>query len=126
MDHRKQGSSGAASPRSTRSGAKKNSAGILPQFEQLWNECIPAFDQHRVADRAQTLALSSLLCLGRHTMTGLLTTSGSQFQDWTAAYRLFSQDRVPLPEVFSVVRRAVADQLPARAHRSAPSSTIRC
>ena len=59
--------------------------------------------------------MSSLLCLGRHTVTGLLTTSGSQFQDWTAAYRPFSQDRVPVPEIFSVVRRAVADQLPAGA-----------
>jgi hypothetical protein len=45
-------------------------------------------------------------------VTGLLTTSGSQFQDWSATYRLFSQDRLPLPEVFSVVRRAVASQLP--------------
>ena len=45
-------------------------------------------------------------------MTGLLTTSGSQFQDWSAAYRLFSQDRLPLSEIFSVVRRGVADQLP--------------
>lgn len=48
-------------------------------------------------------------------MTGLLTTSGSQFQDWSATYRLFSQDRIPLPEIFSVVRRAVAGQLPAGA-----------
>ena len=94
---------------------KKNSAGILPHFEQLWNECLPAFDQRRVADRAQTLALSSLLCLGRHTVTGLLTTSGSQFHDWSATYRLFSKDRLPVPEIFSVVRRAVADQLPAGA-----------
>ena len=48
-------------------------------------------------------------------MTGLLTTSGSQFQDWSAAYRLFSQDRLPTAEIFSVVRRAVANQLPAGA-----------
>jgi hypothetical protein len=48
-------------------------------------------------------------------VTGLLTTSGSQFQDWTAAYRLFSQERIPMPEIFSVVRRAVAAQLPAGA-----------
>jgi hypothetical protein len=48
-------------------------------------------------------------------VTGLLTTSGSQFQDWSATYRLFSQDRLPLPEIFSVLRRAVADQLPAGA-----------
>ncbi len=45
-------------------------------------------------------------------MTGLLTTSGSQFQDWSAAFRLFSQDRLPLTEMFSVVRRAVSDELP--------------
>jgi DDE superfamily endonuclease len=45
-------------------------------------------------------------------LTGLLTTSGSPFQDWSAAYRLFSQDRLPLPEIFSVVRRTIADQLP--------------
>jgi hypothetical protein len=48
-------------------------------------------------------------------VTGLLTTSGSQFQDWSAAYRLFSQDRVPVPEIFSVVRRSIAEQLPAGA-----------
>jgi hypothetical protein len=48
-------------------------------------------------------------------VTGLLTTSGSQFQDWSATYRLFSQDRVPVPEIFSVVRRSIAEQLPAGA-----------
>jgi len=45
-------------------------------------------------------------------VTGLLTTSGSQFQDWSSAYWLFSQDRLPMPDIFSVVRRGVADQLP--------------
>jgi hypothetical protein len=59
--------------------------------------------------------MSSLLCLGRHTVTGLLTTSGSQFQDWSATCRLFSQGRVPVPEIFSVVRRGIAGQLPAGA-----------
>jgi hypothetical protein len=44
-------------------------------------------------------------------VTGLLTTSGSQFLDWTAAYRLFSQNRIPIPDIFAVVRRAVASQL---------------
>jgi hypothetical protein len=48
-------------------------------------------------------------------VTGLLTTSGSQFHDWTAAYRLFSQDRLPVPELFSVVRRGIAERLPAGA-----------
>jgi hypothetical protein len=48
-------------------------------------------------------------------VTGLLTTSGSQFVDWSAAYRLFSQDRLPVSDLFSVIRRAVAAQLPDNA-----------
>lgn len=92
---------------------KKNSAGILSALTTLWRDCAPAFAQQRLADRAQALSLSSLLCLGRHTVTGLLATSGSEFQDWCAAYRLFSQDRLPIDDVFAVVRRAVLSQLPA-------------
>jgi len=48
-------------------------------------------------------------------MTGLLTTCGDQFHDWSAAYRLFSKDRLPVPEIFGTVRRAVAAQLAADA-----------
>jgi len=59
--------------------------------------------------------LSSLLCLGRHTVTGLLTTSGCEFQDWSAAYRIFSQERLPVDHIFAVVRHAVLAQLPPQA-----------
>src|SRR5712692_2038681 len=79
---------------------KKNSA-LLDQFQALWQRCAPAELQTRIDHRAHTLALSSLLCLGRHTVTGLLSTSGSQFQDWTAAYRLFSQHRVDTASLFA-------------------------
>ena len=48
-------------------------------------------------------------------MTGLLTTCGSQFQDWTSAYRLFSHDRLPVDQIFSVIRRAVVAELPPHA-----------
>ena len=95
--------------------SKKNSASILCAFQQLWRECAPAFAQQRTADRAQALSLSSLLCLGRHTVTGLLTTSGCEFQDWSAAYRIFSQDRLPVDEMFAVARRGVLAQLPPNA-----------
>jgi hypothetical protein len=61
------------------------------------------------------LALSSLLCLGRHTVTGLLSTSGAQFQDWTAAYRLFSRDRIEVPSLFAGIRSAYLESLPATA-----------
>ena len=39
-------------------------------------------------------------------MTSLLATSGSQFRDWSAAYRLFSRQRLPIPAIFSSIRRA--------------------
>jgi hypothetical protein len=53
--------------------------------------------------------------LGRHTVTGLLTTCGREFQDWSAEYRLFSRCRYPAAEVFSVVRRGVLAELPPQA-----------
>lgn len=102
-----------ASP--SRPGSKKNSAGILAAFLRLWQECLPAFAQQRTAERAQALSLSALLCLGRHTVTGLLTTCGQQFQDWSAPYRLFSEDRIPIAEIFSVIRSAVLAELPPQA-----------
>jgi len=48
-------------------------------------------------------------------VTGLLTTCGQEFQDWSAPYRLFSQDRLPIREIFSVVRRGVLAELPPQA-----------
>lgn len=48
-------------------------------------------------------------------MTGLLATSGSQFADWSAAYRLFSKQRLPVEALFSVVRRSISSSLPDNA-----------
>ncbi len=59
--------------------------------------------------------MSSLLCLGRHTVTGLLTTCGLEFQDWSAEYRLFSRHRWPAADIFAVIRRAVLAALPPQA-----------
>jgi len=108
---RKQGLARPPSHFAAALGAKKNSTGIFAELDQLWNQCFPSFDQRRLAARAQVLSLSTLLCLGRHTVTGLLTTSGSQFQDWSASYRLFSHDRLPVESIFSVVRQAVLAEL---------------
>lgn len=102
-------------PAPARPDSKKNSASILSAFQQLWQECLPAFGQQRTAERAEALSLSSLLCLGRHTVTGLLTTCGQEFQDWSAPYRLFCRDRLPIAEIFSVIRRRVLAELPPQA-----------
>lgn len=48
-------------------------------------------------------------------MTGLLSTSGSQFEDWSAAYRLFSESRIDPSALFAGIRSACLEQLPDRA-----------
>lgn len=56
--------------------------------------------------------LSRLACLGSHSITGLLTTAGKQFADWTADYRLYAQRRVQPQDIFDTVRRQIANQRP--------------
>ena len=56
-----------------------------------------------------------MLCLGRHTVTNLLSTSGTQFQDWSAAYRLFSESRIDRGQMFSGLRSAYLRLLPPTA-----------
>jgi hypothetical protein len=114
VDHRAQELVGAASPRRATSGFKKNTT-LLDQLLSLWQRCCGDQIQTRVQQRAQTLALSSLLCLGRHNVTGLLSTCGSQFADWSAAYRLFAHDRFRNDRLFAGIRSAFLEQLPATA-----------
>lgn len=45
-------------------------------------------------------------------MTGMLTTSGQQFHDWSANYRVFEQERIDVPSLFSAVIAGVIDSLP--------------
>jgi hypothetical protein len=112
---RRQKPVGPPPPASAGFKTEKNSSDILAAIERLWEQCLPAFDQQRVAERAKALSLSSLLCLGRHTVTGLLTTCGLGFQDWSAEYRLFSRHRLPVQEIFTVIRRGVLAELPPQA-----------
>jgi hypothetical protein len=58
--------------------------------------------------RVRRHVLSRLVCLGRHTITGLITTSGRQFKDWSAEYRLYTQQRIEPPHLFGAIRQAVA------------------
>ena len=44
-------------------------------------------------------------------MTGLISTSGRQFEDWTADYRFFSKERVDPHGLFDVIRRQVFESL---------------
>jgi len=58
--------------------------------------------------------LSQLLCLGRHTLTGVLGTSGRLFCDWSADYRMYSSERVEPEKLFAPVRQTLTGRLAAR------------
>jgi hypothetical protein len=78
----------------------------------VWDQCRDTFAQQRTAQRARRLGLSQLACLGRHTLTGLLCTSGRQFVDWSADYRLFARDVWHAPTLFEPIVQGVLEFLP--------------
>jgi hypothetical protein len=59
-------------------------------------------DQH--AQRLAQHVLAQLVCLGSHTITGLLGVCGQQFKDWSAHYRMYGLERVDPQRLFDVVR----------------------
>jgi hypothetical protein len=67
--------------------------------------------QERTWRRARTLALSSLVGLGRRTVTGMLTASAQQGLDWSAAYRLFEQERFDAKRLFAPALGSVLARL---------------
>ena len=62
--------------------------------------------------RLRAHLLAQLVCLGPHTITGLLTTLGTQFQDWSADYRLYTRARFDPQALFAVARQCVEQALP--------------
>lgn len=62
----------------------------------------PAFASPEDFARARAHWLAGLLNLGRHTVTGALSTAGLQHRDWSADYRLLQ--RLPAEPVFERVR----------------------
>ena len=65
-------------------------------------------------NRVRAHLLAQLVCLGRHTLTGLLATNGQLHNDWSADYRLYSRQRIDPGELFSQVRRGVQLRLGAQ------------
>jgi len=72
---------------------------------------VNAFNQDKAWKTGRDLAFGTLSCMGRHTVTGMLTASGQQFMDWSSAYRLFSQHRVDTSMLFDVARSGVLQEL---------------
>lgn len=82
-------------------------------FTSIFSDCKGAFKQPRTWKRASLLAEGLLGCVGKSTVTGMITATGQQFKDWSAVYRLFQGDRMNTDALFSVVRKNIADAISA-------------
>lgn len=71
-------------------------------FDSLLAGLAPAFASPEDFSRARIQWLAGLLNLGRHTVTGALSTAGAQHRDWSADYRLLQ--RLPVEPIFAHVR----------------------
>ncbi len=72
-------------------------------LERLFAGLQPAFGSAEQFQRARQQWLAGLVNLGRHTISGTLTTAGLQHQDWSASYRALQQ--VPVHDLFGYVRQ---------------------
>ena len=64
-----------------------------------------------MSQRLQRHLLAQLVCLGDHTITGLLSTAGRQQQDWSADYRMYSRQRIHPQALFAQVRARLLEAL---------------
>jgi hypothetical protein len=81
---------------------------LLSALERIIGEWRVSFGQERVFERAREVALGFLLNCGRNTVTGSITATGREQEDWSATYRLFSEARVDPAGLFRpLLRRSV-------------------
>ena len=83
---------------------------LLDEFDELFLKGRAAFKQTRTHLRAKNIAYGILNCMGKGTITGFLTSSGKQFQDWSSDYRLFQGDKMNVDELFNTVRRELINE----------------
>lgn len=81
----------------------------------MLDRCSSQAGKGPTAQRIGRHLLSALVCLGRHTLTGHIATSGRQFRDWTADYRLYNHGRLDPQALFAPLLQTVVEHLPATA-----------
>ena len=100
-----------SSKRAAGTGACKKNDSLLEHFDFLLSQATQATRGQASADRLRAHLLAQLVCLGRHTLSALLTTNGQLHQDWSADYRLYSHQRLAPDQLFTQIRRDVQQSL---------------
>lgn len=81
---------------------------LLDHFMIIADELHEVFAQRRTGDRAVSLMLANVLCLGRRWISRLIAVRGNDQRDWSADYKLFSRARWDSDQLFMpAIRRTV-------------------
>jgi len=82
---------------------KHRPAPLLQAFLEIVAPWRAVFPQNRSYLRALRQALAGLICLGRHTLSRLIWTSGGQQHSWSAEYFLHSRCRWEPQQLFATI-----------------------
>lgn len=116
MDRCRQGASHSLPQlRASQSRPFKKNSSLIDQLEELIQQCAPGFSSPQAWARGRRHLLSQLVCLGRHTITGLLRNQNRTQQDWTADYRFYSEDHFDENRVFGQIRTQIEQVCPEEA-----------
>ena len=77
-------------------------------LERLLEGVAGAFAAREDFERMRSQWLAGLLNLGRHTVTGTLTTAGQQGRDWTADYRILQ--RLPVERLYAYLQQQTLER----------------
>ncbi|HYN44363.1 MAG TPA: transposase, partial [Candidatus Limnocylindrales bacterium] len=83
----------------------------MGEFDKLFSNASDAFNHPKIASKVRKLAYGNLTCMGRHTISGMITSGGHQFLDWSSFYRLFSKQRVDLSRLNEVCIEGAIQEL---------------
>lgn len=91
---------------------KTEAKALLNEVERIIWECAEGSAEPIHADRLHRHIIGQLTCLGRHTITGALCSNGRQFDDWSADYRFYSEERFCEQSIFAHIQDEVVSLLP--------------
>ncbi len=83
----------------------------MGEFDKLFSNASDAFNHSKIANKARKIAYGNLTCMGRHTISGMITSGGHQFVDWSSFYRLFSKQRVDISRLNEVCIEGAIQEL---------------
>jgi hypothetical protein len=83
----------------------------MGELDKLFSNASGAFSHPKIAEKARKIAYGNLTCMGRRTITGMITSGGNQFLDWSSFYRLFSRQRVDIAKLNAVCLKGSIDEL---------------